>query len=44
MRPLLLAYDEMDMEIANDSEYRNDGTGDELESGAIGTFRKLQVD
>ncbi|XP_062549655.1 clavesin-1-like [Armigeres subalbatus] len=44
MQPLLMAYDEMDMDIAKDSEYRNDGSSDELESGAIGTFRKLQVD
>ncbi|XP_055627902.1 clavesin-1-like [Toxorhynchites rutilus septentrionalis] len=44
MRPYLLAHDEMDMEIATDSEYWKETSDAELESGAIGTFRKLQVD
>lgn len=44
MRPLLMAYDEMDMEIANDVELGINDKSDQLELGAIGTFRKLQVD
>ncbi|XP_029709538.1 clavesin-2 [Aedes albopictus] len=42
MRPLLMAYDEMDMEIVE--KYGSNDNDNELESGAIGTFRKLQVD
>lgn len=44
MRTLLLAYDDMDMEIAKDFEYCAKKGVAELEPRVIGTFRNLQVD
>ncbi|EDS40094.1 conserved hypothetical protein [Culex quinquefasciatus] len=44
LRPQLLAHDEMELEVTKDSEYWQESSDLELESGAIGSFRKLQVD
>ncbi|XP_055609846.1 clavesin-1-like [Uranotaenia lowii] len=43
-RDRLLKSEEMHIEITKDSKYWQDTTDAELESGAIGTFRKLTVD
>ncbi|XP_055533521.1 clavesin-1-like [Wyeomyia smithii] len=45
LRPKLLAHDEMYMEVSEGSEYwRESSNTSELDSGTIGTFRRLQVD
>ena len=44
LRPQLLAHDEMEMEVTKDSEYWQESSDLELDSGAVGSFRKLQVD
>ncbi|XP_055601742.1 retinaldehyde-binding protein 1-like [Uranotaenia lowii] len=43
-RARLLTYDETEMEVTKDSKYWQESTDAELESGAIGSFRKLTVD
>ncbi|XP_052860365.1 clavesin-2-like [Anopheles cruzii] len=43
-RKPMLALDEMDYEVTRDSDYWQRSSLGEIESGAIGSFRKLQLD